>query len=159
MVGPTLQVGKLRQGFSEAPPGGSTGPEKWSYAAITIIVGTDPKWLEGPAAGRGLWRPRLVTAKAGSGSHGVMLLLSPSQVSWAAPSRLSDTAPTISKNSTTSEVPSRKVPCPLLPRCPHVPGHHAFVAATTSPWVYSQGGWGREGIPECHGCPGMWKGM
>lgn len=67
MVGPTLQIGKLRQGFSGAPPGGSTGPEKWSYAATTTIVGTDTKWLEGPAAGRGLWRPWLVTPRPARG--------------------------------------------------------------------------------------------
>ena len=40
-------------------------------------MGTDTKWLEGPAAGRGRCRPWLITAKAGLGSHVMMLLPSP----------------------------------------------------------------------------------
>lgn len=100
--------------------------------------------LEGGRGETGQSLPKAV----GQGSRGTMLS-PPLQVSWAAPSRPSDTAPTTSKSSTISEVPLSR----YAPSASRVPSHCTLGAAATSPRVYSQDGQGRGGIPECRGHP------
>lgn len=113
MVSPVLQLGKLRLGFPEAPSGGNAGHRGQDTCLLgPVLPPPESRALLGVLA----VDPGPCHLKAGSGTHVMTLLPSPAQVSWAAPSHLSDTAPTISKSSITSAAPSRKVPpCPLVP--------------------------------------------
>lgn len=119
---PTLQIGKL--GVSEAPSRGGTGPRKRATCQLGPLSPPPSAsarglggWRDPLEGGRGC-RPWPVTAQGRVREPWDDAVARPLQVSWAAPSRPSDTAPTTSKSSTISEAPSRKVRCPLLPACP-----------------------------------------
>lgn len=101
-----------------------------------------PPLLKGPVLGGVAPNPAPVTAQGWLRDLCNHDALAPPQVSWAAPSRLSDTAPTISKSSTISEAPSHKVPPALCPPwCPS-PTALTAAAASTQTFAVTMGGGG-----------------